>query len=149
MINEVISKNIIYIDKNSSIKDASILMKKKNIGFLPIKDDNKYIGVITDRDICLSLSSIKSIDDKVTDYMTKDVIYINYSFTFDEALDTMAHFKVKRLLVKEKDNGIGILSLSDIIKYYSSNKIIDTIKTIFYIHDSINYDSSEIDEFYL
>ena len=57
--------------------------------------------------------------------------------------------KVKRLLVKEKDNIIGILSLSDILNYTNNKNVINTYKTIFYIHDNNSSLISEVDEFYL
>ena len=61
----------------------------------------------------------------------------------------MGKYKVKRLLVKEKDNTIGILSLSDILNYTNNNNLIDTYKNIFYINDNRKEFTPEIDEFYL
>ena len=53
------------------------------------------------------------------------------------------------LLVKEKDNIIGILSLSDILNYTNNKNIIKTYKTIFNIHDNNHATTPEVDEFYL
>ena len=53
------------------------------------------------------------------------------------------------LAVKEKDNTIGVLSLSDILNYTNNKNIISTYKTIFYIHDNEHSTVAEIDEFYL
>ena len=61
----------------------------------------------------------------------------------------MGNNKVKRLLVKEKDNIVGILSLSDILNYTNNKNIINTYKTIFYIHDNNQKPTVEIDDFYL
>ena len=65
MIKDIMSKKIIFSNIDSSIKDVSKLMKKNNIGFIPIKDNNQYVGVVTDRDICLSLPTLKSINDSM------------------------------------------------------------------------------------
>ena len=140
---------IISSNKDSSIKDISLLMKENNIGFIPIKDNDTYIGVITDRDICLAISNIKNIDDIIKPYITNNIIYIDINSDIDNALKIMATNKIKRLLVKEKDNIIGILSLSDILSYTNNKNIIHTYKTIFYIHNSNNIDSAYIDDFCL
>ena len=159
MLNEIMSKNIIYGNINDSFKDISKLMKKHNIGFIPIKDDNNYVGVITDRDICLAISSIKSTSDPIKDYITNNIISIDVKSNIDDALDKMGKYKIKRLLnteqkiqkyiVKEKDNIVGILSLSDILEFSNDDNLIYTFKTIFYIHDNDHLNTAEIDEFYL
>ena len=142
------SKKIISGTKNSSIKDISLLMKKYNIGFIPIKDKGKWIGVVTDRDICLAISNIKSVDDSIVPYMSKNLICIDINSDILNALKIMSKEKVKRLLVKENDNIVGVLSLSDMLMY-TNNDVLTTIKTIFYIHDNNGLESAEIDEFYL
>lgn len=141
--------NIISESVDSSIKDISVLMKENNIGFIPIKDDNEYIGVITDRDICLAIPNISNINDSIKSYITNNIIYIDINSDIDNALKTMGSNKVKRLLVKEKDNIVGILSLSDILNYTNNKNIINTYKTIFYIHDNNHSTIAEVDEFYL
>lgn len=149
MINEIMSKKIIFGKIDSSIKDISILMKKHNIGFIPIKDNNKYVGVITDRDICIACSNIKNTEESINSYISMNLICIDINRDIEEALDIMGKEKVKRLLVKENDNIVGVISLSDILMYTNKNNILTTIKTIFYIHDNENISSAEIDEFYL
>ena len=149
MIREIMTYNIISGSKDNSIKDISILMKDNNIGFIPIKDDNEFIGVITDRDICLALPTINNVNDSIKSYITNNIIYIDVNSDIDAALKTMGTNKVKRLLVKEKDNTIGVLSLSDILNYTNNENIINTCKTIFYIHDNKSDYIAEIDEFYL
>lgn len=149
MINEIMSKKIIFGDINDSIKDISSLMKTNNIGFIPIKDKNNYLGVVTDRDICLSIPTISSVNDSVKSYITNNIVYIDINSSIDDALNQMSKKRVKRLLVKEEDNVIGVLSLSDILNYTNNKNIINSIKTIFYIHDNSQNSLAEIDEFYL
>lgn len=149
MIRDILTYKIINGNKNSTIKDICLLMKEHNIGFIPIKDKNEYIGIITDRDICLAITSINNINDSIISYITNNIIYIDINSDIDNALKTMATNKVKRLLVKEKDNIIGILSLSDILNYTNNKNIINTYKAIFSIHNNNHSEISEIDKFYL
>lgn len=149
MVKDIMSKKIIFSDLNSSIKDISTLMKKNNIGFIPIKDNNEYVGVITDRDICLSIPTLKNINDSIKSYMSNNIIYIEANDTINDALKLMGKYKIKRLLVKNKNNIVGVLSLSDILNYTNDFNIIETYKEIFYIHDNKKEFTAEIDEFYL
>lgn len=149
MIKDIMTYKIISGTLDNTFKDISILMKDNNIGFIPIKENNKYIGVITDRDVCLSLQNINNVNDSIKSYITNNIIYININDTINDALKVMSNNKVKRLLVKEKDNIIGILSLSDILNYTNNSNIINTYKTIFYIHDNDHSNVAHIDEFYL
>lgn len=149
MISEIMSKKIIFSSIENSIKDVSKLMKENNIGFIPIKEKDEYIGVITDRDICLAIPTIENVNDSIKSYITNNIIYIDVNSSINEALNIMSKYKVKRLLVKEKDNTIGVLSLSDILNYANDEMLINTCKSIFYIHDNNSSYISEIDEFYL
>ena len=149
VIKDIMSKKIIFASINDSVKDISKLMKDNNIGFIPIKSEDKYVGVITDRDIALNIVELKSINDSIKSYITNNIIYIDVDSTIDEALSLMSKYKIKRLLVKDKDSIIGVLSLSDILNYSNSDNIIKTYKTIFYIHNNDVYKDVEIDSFYL
>jgi len=149
MIREIMTYNIISSNKDSSLKEISSLMKKHNIGFIPIKDKDEYIGVITDRDICLSIPSISNINDSIKSYITSNIICIDVNSDINNALKIMGKNKVKRLLVKDNKKIIGILSLSDILNYTNNDNIINTYKTIFYIHNNDKSSITEIDEFYL
>ena len=143
---EIISKNIISCDINSSVSDVSKLMKKYNIGFIPIKDNNEYVGIITDRDIALIIPNLKSINDSIKPYITNNIISISINEVIDDALELMSKEKIKRLLVKEKDSIIGVLSISDILNYNCNNKVLDTYKSIFEIKDNTKERLSKIDD---
>ena len=143
------SSKIIFGSIDSSFRDISRLMKDNNIGFIPIKEKDNYVGVITDRDICISLAELNNLNDSIKSYITNNIVYIDVNSSVDEALKTMSEYKIKRLLVKDKDNTIGVLSLSDILNYSNEENIISTFKTIFYIHDNKHEGCAEIDEFYL
>ena len=149
MIKNIMSYKIISGNTNNSIKEISTLMKDNNIGFIRIKENNKYIGVITDRDLSLALSNINNINDSIKSYITNNIVYIDINDSINNALKLMRDNKIKRLMVKEKDNIVGILSLSDILNYTNNPNIINTYKTIFYIHDNNKSFIAEVDEFYL
>lgn len=127
-IKDIMSKNIISCKLNSTIYDVSKLMKKYNIGFIPIID-NGLKGVITDRDIVIKC--IYNKDNNLYGYINNNVIYIDDDNDISDALLLMNKYKIKRLIVKNKKEIVGILSLSDILNYNVDNNFIDTIKSIY------------------
>lgn len=149
MINNIMSKDIIFGDEKSSISEIAKLMKIHNIGFIPIKSKKSIIGVITDRDICLACESINTTKSPVLPFITKNIICVDINESISSALKLMSKYKIKRLLVKKKDNIVGILSLSDILSYDISSELVNTYKSIFYIHNNEKAENVEIDSFYL
>lgn len=150
-IKEIMSKNIITCSKDESLLKASNLMKKNDIGFLPISDNKKIIGVITDRDIVIkALSNKEDYSNPINDYINKNIITIDVNSNIQDTLKTMGDNKIKRLIVKENNKVVGIISLSDIINSkYNESSLFDTLKSIYTITDKNNNETIEIDDFYL
>lgn len=145
-IKDIMSKNIISCKSNSTINDISKLMKKYNIGFIPIIDD-KLIGVITDRDIVIKC--IFNNDSNIKSYINRNIITIEENKNIEDALKLMSTSKIKRLIVTKEKEIVGILSLSDILNTNLDNIIINTVKSIYEIKDNKLNNNPEIDEFYL
>ena len=109
-----------YCNLNTRLLNVSKIMKKSNIGVLPLVDQNKkVIGVITDRDICLALANKKKNLAKVS---VKDVISqvklntIKAGDDIKKAMREMRINKISRLPVTDKNGKLrGILSLNNLI----------------------------------
>lgn len=148
-IKEVVNKNLIVGNIDNSITEISNIMKKHNIGFLPICDNKKIVGVITDRDIVINcISNNCNTNDKIENYINKNIIYIDCNKEISDALNIMASEKIKRILISDNKKLVGILSLSDIINL-DEKKVLDTIKTIWQITDHSKNIEPEVDEYYL
>ena len=78
-----------------------------------------------------------------------NIISIDENDSIINALKLMNKFKIKRLIVTNKKEIVGILSLSDILNYNLDNGILNTIKSIYEIKDNKLNDNPEVDEFYL
>lgn len=145
---DIMTSSVIVVDKNRDIFDIAKIMKENDIGFIPISDRQKIIGVITDRDIVVKVLANK--DTKINNYISKDIITCNVEDNIDTILTIMAKNKVKRLLVVDDKKVVGIISLSDILNINCSNqdKII-SIQSIWSISKNDQSHNLEIDEFYL
>lgn len=117
-VNDVMTKDVITLKKDDTILDACKLMRDKDVGFLIIEENNEALGIITDRDIVLTLSKQLSLDTKITKVMKKYVISINEKDELAKATDMMGYMQVKRLVVVNDEGKIkGVLSISDLLRY--------------------------------
>ncbi len=145
----IMSRNLIIMDDNTSISEVARIMKEKDIGFIPISSDNKIIGVITDRDIVVNAISNKcNLDTPVKEYATKNVISVNIDDNVSKILNVMRKNKVKRVLVTDEHKLVGIASFSDILNNNEFD-ILNTMKEIWSIKRNNDHYETEIDEFYL
>lgn len=143
------SRNLIIMNDNTSISEVARIMKEKDIGFIPISNDNKIIGVITDRDIVVNAISNKcNLDTPVKEYATKNVISVNIDDNVSKILNVMRKNKVKRVLVNDEHKLVGIVSFSDILNNNEFD-ILNTMKEIWSIKRNNDRYETEIDEFYL
>lgn len=148
-IKELVNKNIIVGDVKNSIVEIANIMKKNNIGFLPIKNEKKIIGVITDRDIVINcISNNCNNNSSVEGYINKNIIHVDWNREISDALNIMSREKIKRIIISNNMKLVGILSLSDIISL-DEKKVLSTIKTIWEITDNKRNIEPEIDEYYL
>lgn len=151
MVQDIMTKKIIYAKADDTISSVSKKMLEFDIGFLPVEKNKKIIGVITDRDIATKVySNTKSLDVKIEDYINKNIIFCNKESKLEEALSIMSKNKVKRLIVLDNKLVVGIISLSDILNHFNNELLlIDTLKSIFTINRNTDKYKTEIDEFYL
>lgn len=147
-VKDLMTKNMITCDINSSIHQIAQKMKEFDIGFIPINKEYQIIGILTDRDMVIHM--ISNYDHKIEDYIKKDIITINQDRTIEQALDIMGDKKIKRLLVTDQKKVVGIISISDILQHEEYETMcINTLKKIYAVENHHKEDEAEIDEFYL
>ncbi len=145
-IKNIAKQKLITSNINNTIEMVSKLMKDNDIGFLPITDHDKIVGVVTDRDIVIRGLALDTKDIHLI--MSTNLVCIDINKSIEEALLLYIKHKIKRLLITEKNNIIGVLSISDILKSdYQKDKVLDVIKNIF--SESAIDNNVEIDTFYL
>ena len=141
-IEKVMTKGIIVCHINDDIREIANIMKKYDVGFLPIIDNNKIIGTVTDRDLI-----VNEFNDIINKH--NSLITVNYAQDVYEALGIMGKNKVKRLIVTKDNKAIGIVSLSDLVNYTTKDKFTETFKQIYEIDKNNHYFNTDIDDFYL
>ena len=148
---EIMNQNVVVGKINQTIYEIAEMMKKYDIGFLPIAKGNKIVGVITDRDIVIGpiLNQIEG-STSIENYITHRVISIDINASIDDLLECMTTYQIKRILITDQNKIVGVISIRDLVAHnINSQKLIDTLKQIDCIKAYPNQSDLEIDEFYL
>src|SRR5438105_15883143 len=116
-IREVMSHDVDLIDPNSTIRDAACKMRSDDIGALPVGENDRLIGMVTDRDLairCIAEDCVPS-ETTVREAMSKKICYCFEDDDLDEAAQIMAEHQVRRLPVLNSNKRlVGIVSLGDL-----------------------------------
>jgi signal-transduction protein with cAMP-binding, CBS, and nucleotidyltransferase domain len=114
------SKNILTLDKSTSLQEAAEHMKKLNVGCVIVTDSNNPIGIITERDFVTKIAAEgRPLFTEIKEVMSSPLITIDPEETIWEASELMKEKLIHKLPVKEKDEIVGIITTSDIVKISS------------------------------
>ena len=120
-IKQFMTRGIMDIDKNETIKNACKKMIEFGISSLAVLENEKIVGFLTKKDIIDGIAKGFSVDEKIKKIMSKNLVFCDSSVPIEEVLDIMANFQVRHILIKEKGEFIGIFSLKDIIDLQKFN----------------------------
>ncbi|MBU3191105.1 CBS domain-containing protein [Clostridium bowmanii] len=115
-ISEIMTKDVVSLSVDDTVKHAAELMKEHNIGSLPVNTGEKVVGIITDRDIILRcVAEGKDLKvQKVREIMTTNPVVANENLNVDDAARIMSERQIRRLPVIENNTLVGMVSLGDL-----------------------------------
>ena len=116
---EIMTRDPELIDPNASIREAAKRMKNEDIGALPIGENDRLIGMVTDRDIAIRAVAEDRAAETTTvrDVMSEKVFYCFEDDDIEDAARCMAENQVRRLPILNRDKRLtGIVALADIAK---------------------------------
>jgi len=109
-----------------SAGDAAALMKQFDVGVIPIVDDGKLAGIVSDRDLVLRVIANRENPDRVRlgDILTRTPATVSPDTKLTEARDLMAQHRVRRLPVLKGRELVGIISLGDVALASASERAV-------------------------
>lgn len=138
-VSDILSRKgskVISVLPQTRVIDALRVMADKNIGSVLIMEENKYFGLMTERDYSrkIVLKERSSTDTKVSEIMSENVPTVTPSSTIDECMNLMSDKNIRYLPVMEAGNVTGIVSISDVVKemIQSQQETISNLKDYLY-----------------
>ena len=120
------TRDVVTVRRTADIYDAIRMMSDGNITGLPVVDDDeKLVGIVTEKDVMRRLLNTRNTEGKVQDYMTGDVISFNVNDNLVDVINTLVENNFRRVPVESEGKLVGIISRRDIISYLFSLELKD------------------------
>jgi len=139
-VRTLLTRDPFLIAKDESIQVAAQTMAEESTSSLLVtdpeainddEDGDRLVGIITDRDLCTRVLACGiDVSAPVSEVMTTEVISLDHNAYVFEAMLTMLRYNVHHLPVLRKKHPIGVIGLTDIVRYESQNSLL-LVSTIF------------------
>ena len=115
-VSECMTRQVFVISPKSSLREAAQRMAECDAGALPVGEDDRLVGVITDRDIAIrAVAKDLPSDTPVRDVMSPEVLYCYEDDDIERVAENMGEQQIRRLPVVNSDKRlVGIISLGDL-----------------------------------
>jgi CBS domain-containing protein len=126
LLKEVMTRKIEEIEPQANLREAAAKMKSLNVGALPVCDNNKLVGFLTDRDVAIRAvaAGCDPWQTSVSDVMSPGAIYCYEDDDVTEAARIMEEKQILRLLVFNRNQeAVGIVSLGDIATRLGNDRL--------------------------
>ena len=132
LVRDVMTPDVVTLSLGATLSDVARRMRDEDIGSVPISDDNRLVGMVTDRDVVIRGLADGEDPTRLTarDVMSPRLLYCFEEQSVDEALHNMGEQQVRRLPVLNRDKRlVGMVSLGD-LSQAQARKAGDALKDI-------------------
>src|SRR3712207_1132773 len=123
-VGEIMTRAVEIASPEDTVQQAASRMAELDVGVLPVGENDRLVGMLTDRDIAIrAVAQGRGPDTKVREAMTPEVRYCFEDEDLDEVVQNMGENKVRRLPVMSRDKRlVGIVSFGDVALYGDSEQ---------------------------
>jgi len=132
-LKDIITTEVETVQPDATLFDAAKIMMSKDLGWLPVTQNSKVMGIITDRDIAVRgvAAGLEPRQAKVEQVMSRDVFACGIDDSVEDACDMMEEEQVRRLVVlDENENLVGVVSLADLAAQAPEDESADVLKKV-------------------
>jgi CBS domain-containing protein len=131
-VSEAMTRDVRVANPGQTIRDVAKIMAEIDAGSMPVGENDRLVGIITDRDIAIrAVAAGKGPDTPVRDVMSKEVKYCFDDEDLDHVAKNMGEIKVRRLPVVNRDKRlVGIVSLGDIAQTEDAETTGETVAKV-------------------
>ncbi|WP_055563692.1 CBS domain-containing protein [Streptomyces atriruber] len=121
LVRDAMSSVVLTIGPTHTLRQAARLMAARRVGAAVVLDpDTCGLGILTERDILNSLGLGQNPDlETAGTHTTTEVVFATPAWTLEDAADAMAHGGFRHLVVMDRDEPAGIVSVRDIIRCWA------------------------------
>ena len=120
-VNQFMTKHVLSVEKTLSLQEAAEKMKSEQVGCVIVTDNNKPIGILTERDFVTRIAAEgRPLFTEISEVMSSPLISIDHEETIWEASEIMKRKNIHKLPVHKDGQIVGIVTTSDIVKISSS-----------------------------
>jgi CBS domain-containing protein len=122
-VSEGMSPTVLAVGPNHTLRAVAQLMSRRHVGAAVVMDpDSAGPGIITERDILVSLGADEDPDcELVAEHLTSDVVYAAPDWSLEEAASAMVRGGFRHLIVVERGETVGILSVRDVVRCWTDD----------------------------
>lgn len=131
-VRDVMSANVCLVGPDDTIQRAAMCMGQYDAGIMPVSENDRMVGMITDRDIAVrAVAQGRGPDTKIRDVMTAEVKYCYDDEDASHVSDNMAELQIHRLPVVNREKRlVGIVSIGDIARRQAPDKTGEALRGI-------------------
>jgi CBS domain-containing protein len=131
-VSEVMTAQVSTATPSTTVRDVARAMARVESGAIPVLEDGKVVGLVTDRDIVLRVvAEGKGLDTPVSEVMTQDVEACREDDNVADATGKMSSKQIRRLVVlNDRGQLAGMLSLGDVAIDYGAKAVGKTLSDI-------------------
>ena len=114
-LKDVMSRDVCVVGPDETIQEAARQMCKGDFGMMPVGENDRMIGAISDRDIAIfAVAEGKDPSTKVRDVMSEGIVWAFEDDSVDDAAKLMSKHQIRRLPIVNSDKRlVGIVALGD------------------------------------
>jgi CBS domain-containing protein len=131
-VREAMTPGVRTVSPAQSLTDAAEVMKEEDVGSVPVVEEGRLTGILTDRDIVTRAVAERRDPQAVTvdEVASRELVTVEPEQDLDEALTLMARHQVRRLPVVEEGRLVGMLAQADVALEAKEKKVGETVEQI-------------------
>ena len=131
-IRDVMTPNPTCVSPNDSIQSAARIMRDEDTGVVPVVENGRAVGMVTDRDIVVrAVAEDGQLSKSIRDIVTGNIVSASPDMSTREAAELMSEHQVRRLPVVENNHLVGIVSIGDLaVKEGRDSRVGDALQHI-------------------
>jgi CBS domain-containing protein len=131
-IKEVMTRDVRACEPNATVAEAAKVMAQEDVGPVPIVEDGRLVGIVTDRDIVVRVVAEGRDPNATTvrEIASTELVTVSPDDDLDDALNLLAERQVRRLPVVEGDRLVGIVAQADIARLGKDKKTGEVVEEI-------------------